>query len=147
MQYLYSYKLTKIQMEYWIEVCFWLKSSSHLTYILNKIWKDMFCSIASSCYYLWLSRIISDRFSVSKHMCLNWLPVNAKHSSFQYLHSYIRVLMIFSTKYCGFVPLTEWASFTVRFAIFNFFFSNIRGVPKEVNLFTVLVRPVSVLQS
>ena len=46
------------------------------------------------------------------------LPVNAKHSSFQYRHSYIRVLIIFSTKYCGFVPFTEWASFTVLFAIF-----------------------------
>lgn len=46
------------------------------------------------------------------------IPVKAKHSSFQYLHSYILVRVIFSTKYCGFVPLTEWASFTVRFAIF-----------------------------
>ena len=29
----------------------------------------------------------------------------------------MRDLMIFSTKYCGFVPRTDCASFTVRFAI------------------------------
>ncbi len=50
---------------------------------------------------------------------INTLPVSAKHSSFQYLDSYILDLMIFSTKYCGFVPFTLCASFTVRFAILD----------------------------
>jgi len=47
-----------------------------------------------------------------------YIPDNAKHSSFQYFDSYIRVLIIFSIKYWGFVPFTVRASFTVRFAIF-----------------------------
>ena len=33
------------------------------------------------------------------------LPVNAKHFSFQYWLSYILVLMIFSIRNCGLVPL------------------------------------------
>lgn len=45
--------------------------------------------------------------------------VRAKHSSFQYFESYTRDLIIFSTKYCGFVPLIDFASFTVLLAIFK----------------------------
>lgn len=55
-----------------------------------------------------------------------WLPlstrssaVRAKHCSFQNFESYIRERMIFSIKYCGLVPCTFRASFTVRLAIVN----------------------------
>lgn len=44
-------------------------------------------------------------------------PVSPKHSSFQYLDSQIRVRMIFSTRYCGFVPCMLFASLTVLFAM------------------------------
>ena len=57
--------------------------------------------------------------------CNRGLHERPKHCSFQYLESYIRVLMIFSTRYCGLVPLIDLASFGVRFAIF---FSCSRGL-------------------
>ena len=43
--------------------------------------------------------------------------VRPKQSSFQNLQSYTLVLIIFSTRYWGFVPLIDLASFAVRFAM------------------------------
>ena len=65
---------------------------------------------------------LADAFPGNSHV----IP---KHSSFQYLLSYTLVLMIFSTRYCGLVPLMDLASLAVRFAILFLF----RAVQKRLN--------------
>ena len=71
-----------------------------------------------------------------------YLPVRAKHSSFQYLQSYILDLMIFSIRYCGFVPFIVCASFTVRFAIF---YNRIRFDEDNVNLLFITFHNVTAI--
>ena len=64
------------------------------------------------------SRIVYLKIQIVKTR-IYFIPVSAKHSSFQNLHSYILVRVIFSIKYWGFVPRIVFASVTVRFAILN----------------------------